>query len=574
MFLVYYFLVPLLFLSPNLKNIKKSANIFRYIIGLAFSFLIFYVFKMDKSISLVISILGVVGVFQIVMAIIESGIDFKNRAQNKGQFKFMILIGVIFLLVAGVYNTIPYSIGQTKKLYGMVNAKESDEKSPKVNTENIIIVPPETAYYQMQNMIGSLPNPSFYKIGQLNLTQTPQGAYYVAPIEFEGNIKALLNRKSPGIVYVSAERLEEPKIIEVEYNHSESLLFNNNIYRKMRSVKQDSILLNANIELDDTLKPYYIGSYGHYKYGRNGIEVDGVIVYELETGETKTYPKDKTPEWIDQIYTYDVAEQYNEFQGRYKKGLINSKIGQKEVHIPTNWSSGLSINGLEIESTQVVPVVGNNGEMYFFTDHTNTSENSTTMTGYTLMDSRTGEMVYYKTPGLLNGQGAMNSVEKLLGADKANWATSQPILYNVYGVDTWIVPVINRTDGSFVKLGLVAAESKYSMLADNKTDLLDSFKKAIAEGKINSSSDVKISNDSESIKEKEISGTIWRINQTSEDGKAIFYIKLEDNEKIFMINKNLSPEVILARDGDKITLKYIDMEEQQVLSVTSFNINK
>jgi hypothetical protein len=41
-----------------------------------------------------------------------------------------------------------------------------------------------------------------------------------------------------------------------------------------------------------------------------------------------------------------------------------------------------------------------------------------------------------------------------------------------------------------------------------------------------------------------------------------------------MINKNLSPEVILARDGDSITLKYIDMEEQQVLSVTSFKINE
>lgn len=569
MSLLYYFLVPILFLSPNIKNANKWTNILRYIIGFVISFTMFYLFNEDKSISFIISMMFLIGIFQIIMSIVEAGIDFTTKSPKRA-----ILLGIALMVIAGIYNTLPISIGRAKGLYEMVGATESDAQSPKINTENIIIIPPETAYYQMQNMIGSLPNPSFYKIGQLNLTKTPKGAYYVAPIEFEGNIKALLNRKSPGVVYVSAERQEEPKIIDVEFDHSESLLFNNNIYRKMRSIQQNSVLLNTNIELDDNLNPYYIGSYGHYKYGRTGTVVDGVISYELKTGETKSYKKEDTPVWIDQVYTYDVAEKYNTYQGIYKKGFINSKIGQKEVHIPTNWSSGVKISGLEVESTQVVPVVGNDGEMYFFTDHTNTSENSTTMTGYTLMDSRTGKMVYYKTPGLLNGQGAMNSVEKLLGADKSNWATSQPILYNIYGVDTWIVPIINRTDGSFVKLGLVAAQSKYSILADNKADLLDSFKKAIADGKINESSDVKIDNKTSTIEEKEVTGDIWRINQTTEDGKAVFYIQLKDNDKIFTINKNVSPEVVLARDGDKVTLKYINMDEQKVLSVTSFSISK
>lgn len=574
MSLIYYFLVPILFLNPNIKKIKNPVNIFRYIIGLIFSFTTFYIFNSDKSISFIISILGVIGIFQIIMFAVETGIDLKNRQNKEKNSKVIIGLSLLLVAVAVVYNTMPYSIGQTKKLYEMVGATESDEKSPKINTENIIIIAPETAYYQMQNMIGSLPNPSFYKVGQLNLTKTPEGAYYVAPIEFEGTIKALLTRKSPGVIYISAERMEEAKIIDVEYSHSESLLFNNNIYRKMRAAKQDAILLNADIELDDNMNPYYIGSYGHYQYGRNAVVVDGIISYELKTGEVKTYSKEDSPKWIDQIYTYDVADQYNEFQGKFKKGFINSKIGQKEVHIPTTWASQAEVSGLDIESKQVVPVVGSDGEMYFFTDHTNTSENSTTMTGYTLMDSRTGEMTYYKTPGLLNGQGAMNSVEKLLGADKANWVTSQPILYTIYGVDTWIVPVVNRADGSFVKLGLVAAESKYSILADSKADLLDSFKKAIADGKINESSDVKIENGSKDINEQEVSGKIWRINQTTEDGKAVFYVKLENSEKIFMLNRNLSPEVVLARDGDNVTIKYIDMEEQQVVSVTSFNINK
>ena len=574
MFLLFYLLTPILFLNPNFKRTTKGNQIFRYIFGLMFSFITFYVFNKDKSISLIISILGFAGIFQIIMALLEAGVSYKNRTLE-GNFPKKIILGALVLIVAsGIYNTAPFSIASAKGLYNMVGAKESNDKSPKANTENIIIVPPETAYYQMQNLIGSLPNPSFYKVGQLNLTKTPNGAYYVAPVEFDGTIKALLNRELPGVIYVSAERLEEPKLIEVSFNHSESLLFNNNIYRKMRSAKQDSVLLNTNVELDDNLNPYYVGTFGHYKFGRTGDIVDGVITYDLKTGETKTYNKEDAPKWIDQIYTYNVAEQYNQYFGLYKKGFINSKIGQKDVHIPTTWSSGVNLQGLEIESNQVIPIVGSNGEMYFFTDHTNTSDNSTTMTGYTLMDSRTGEMIYYKTPGLLNGQGAMNAVEKLLGADKANWTTSQPILYNIYGVDTWIIPVINKTDGSFVKLGLVAAESKYAILADNKADLLDSFKKAIVEGKISESSDAKVDNNATAIKEQEVTGKIWRINQTTEEGKSIFYIKLENNDKIFMINKNVSADVVLARDGDNVTLKYANMEDQAILSVTSFKLNK
>lgn len=572
MYLLFYFLAPLLFLNPNFKAASKLNNLLRYLAGFIFFFMQFYNLNKDKSLSFMISVLWIVGAFQIIAALVEAGatLSYRRKVINVGIPRKIIFVSSILILASVFYNNLPFSIANAKGLYNLAAAKESTEDSPKANTENIIIIPPETAYYQMQNLIGSIPNPSYYKIGQMSLTKTSGGAYYVAPVEFSDSIKALLNRENPGVMYVSAERLESPKFVDVKFNHSGSLVFNNYIYREMRKYKQDSVLLNANIELDDDLNPYYVGSYGHYKYGRKGIVVDGVILYELKSGTTKVCSKEETPKWVDQIYTYDVAENYNEYFGLYKSGYINSIIGQKDVHIPTAWKSGTSISGLEIESNQVIPVVGSSGEMYFFTDHTNTSSNSTTMTGYTLMDSRTGEMIYYKTPGSVNGEGAMNVVEKLLGADKANWTTSQPILYNIYGIDTWIIPVINKVDGSFVKLGLVTAESKYGILADNKADLMDSFKKAIASGKVNESSDTKVDSNTEKPSEKEITGKIWRINQTTESGKAVFYVKLENSDKIFMVDIDVNPMVVLARDGDTVTIKYEDMEEQTILSATSF----
>jgi hypothetical protein len=39
------------------------------------------------------------------------------------------------------------------------------------------------------------------------------------------------------------------------------------------------------VELDDNLNPYYVGSYGHYKYGRNGVIIENQKII-LVTGFT------------------------------------------------------------------------------------------------------------------------------------------------------------------------------------------------------------------------------------------------------------------------------------------------
>ncbi|SCN25556.1 hypothetical protein N3C_2372 [Clostridium sp. N3C] len=575
MSILWYFLFPLVFLNFNFKKASIREQIVRYVFGFVYAFIAFYLVNVDRSLSFVLSNLKWIAIFQLIFTVV-AGLEMRGNTlvtRHGYKMKWPAIVFTALFLGSVFYSSMPQIYGGTKKLYNMAGVKESNEQSPSINTENIIIIPPETAYYQMQTLIGSLPNPSLYEIGQLSLTQTKEGAYYVAPIDIDSSFRAFLNKELPGIAYVSAERLEDAKLIEIPHSYGESLVLDHNIYRKLREYKPSSILMNADVELDDDLTPYYVGTYGSYKYGRKGLVPEGVVLYNLKTGEIKEYPKDQVPTWVDQIYTTEIAEQYNIYYGKYKNGFLNSIIGKKDVQIPTYWNSGVELPGLSIESNQVVPVVGSDGQMYFFTDHTNTNADSTTMTGYTLMNTRTGETIYYKTPSLLNGQGAMNSIEKLLGAEKANWATAQPILYNIYGIDTWIVPVINKTDGSFVKLGLVTAKSKYSIVADNKLDLLEAFKKAIADGTVNNGADVKVGNDLE-LQEVTVEGKLVRINQSVEDGSSVFYLKLDTvPDKIFMVNKNVDADVVLARDGDTVKIKYIDMEQQEIIPVIEFTLS-
>lgn len=564
--MIYGIIYILLFLKPSINKKDIGSQIARGVIGAIFSFMFFYLANADRTFSFIFAVIWIPALVQIVFAGIESGKDKNNRANNVTA----ALAGVIFLLCIG-YNFFPYITGGAKKLASMVPVKESSEMISKVDAEHIIVISPETAYYEMQKMLGTLPNPSVYKIGELGITMTKDEAVYVAPIEVDGVLKAISNGEIPGVIYVSAEKPSQASIINVPSKTAESLVFGRDLERYIRKHKAGAILFQANAELDNEGNPYYVGSYGHYKYGRKGAVIDGVILVSFKDGSIVDYKKDKVPDWVDEVHPSDIAEAYNGYFGTLGNGLWNKLIAKKGVHIPTQWQSETKVQGLDINSSEVTGVIDASGRMKWFTDHTNTSNTSTTMTGYSLMDMKTGEMIYYKTPGYINGKGAMNAVGKALGANVANWTPVQPLFYNIFGAEAWVVPVVNVTDGALVKVAIVSAKNSYVVLEDSKDMAIESFKNAIAYGKINDLSN----RNANSIKadEKTIIGKVARINPVTENGNTIFYIKLEGQNTIFMVNKSAGVDIVLTRDGDTVEIKYLDIKDNNVVSTVSFKNN-
>lgn len=564
---MFYMIMIILFLKPSFKKEYMKEQIFRGSLGFVVSFILFYIFNMDRSISFLISAIWIPALFQIIFATVNTFVERKKETTKDKKENLFLSTMIILIIGSMVYNGYPYVIGQSKNLAKMVNLKESNDKISKINAEHVIIISPETAYYEMQKMLGTLPNPSIYKIGELGITSTKNGTCYVAPIEIDGLLRAFTNKEIPGVIYVSAEKTEEAKIINIPVKYAESFALNKKLERHLRKYKKNAVLFQANAELDYEGNPYYVGSYGHYKYGRKGPVIDGVLLMSFKDGQVLDYNKDKVPNWVDEIYPSDVSEEYNEYFGTLGKGWLNKKISKKGVHIPTRWKSGAKVEGLLINSNEVTGVVDADGEMKWFTDHTNTSEASTTMTGYSLMNMRTGEMTYYKTPGYINGKGAMNAVDKALGANKANWAPVQPLFYNLFGSEAWVVPVVNKVDGALIKVAIVAAENGYVVLEDNKASAIESFKNAIAYGKINSTD-----KNANSVKadEKTISGKVQRINSISENGNTVFYIKLENNNNLFMVTKSAGVNIVLTKESDEVEIKYMDIKDNNIVSVTKF----
>jgi hypothetical protein len=569
---MYYLLIIILFLKPSIKKEDLSEQIGRAFIGGVVSVFALYVLKLDHSISFILSMLWIPALVQMLF---YGGSKIANKSvKNKGIKKDSSIIALIMtavMIFSIGYNLFPYITGGAKNLAKMVPVKDSTEKVSQIDAEHVIVISPETAYYEMQKMIGTLPNPSVYRIGELGITMTKEGALYVAPIEVDGFFRAITNKQIPGVMYVSAEKQAEAKIINMPVGSAESLVFGRDLERTLRKTKPGAVLFQANAEIDDEGNPYYVGSYGHYKYGRKGPVIDGVLLLSFKDGKITDYSKDKVPAWVDEIYPSDVSEVYNSYFGTLAKGLMNKIFAKNGVHIPTEWSGETNVEGLEVNSKEVTGVIDADGKMKWFTDHTNTSNASTTMTGYTLMDMRTGEMTYYKTAGYVNGKGAMNAVDKTLGANKSNWTPVQPLFYNMFGTEAWVVPVVNKTDGALVKVAVVAAQNSYVVLEDNKTSAIESFKNAIAYGKISGSSD----KNANSIKadEKTITGKISRINAVTEEGNTVFYVKLAESETIFMVSKSAGVDIVLTKENDMVEIKYMDIKDNNIVSTTAFKNN-
>ncbi|MBK5240956.1 hypothetical protein [Clostridium sp.] len=555
---MYYIIMILLFLKPSIKKEHINEQIARGIIGLIFSWFLFYVLCVDRSIYFIMAALWVPAIFQMCLSL-------WSKDENKG--RFAVGMSILFLLSIG-YSLYPFITAGAKKLATSVPVKESSDGILKADASHIIVISPETAYYEMQKMIGTLPNPSIYSIGQLGITMTGDGASYVAPIEVDGLFRALTNSEIPGAIYVSAEKPEEAKVISVPSKIAESLLLGKDLERFLRQQKPSSILFQANVELDEENNPYYVGSYGHYKFGRKFPVIEGVLLYSFKDAVVMDYKVNKVPEWVDEIHPSDIAELYNKYFGTLQNGLLNKIIAKKGVHVSTTWEGETQVQGLNVNSREVTGVIDTDGKMKWFTDHTNTSDDSITMTGYSMMDMRSGEMIYYKTPGYINGKGAMNAVDKALGADKANWAPVQPLFYNIFGSEAWVVPVVNKKDGALVKIGIVAAKNSYVVLEESKEAAIESFKNAISYGKISDASDKNAN--SVKAEEKIISGKVLRINAVTESGNTIFYVKLVGNSNLFMVTKAAGIDIVLTKENDEVEIKYLDIKDNSVVPTIGF----
>ena len=494
-------------------------------------FVFYYLSNMDRNWTslwvalLIVTLLGV---------LVSSGKDRK--------LKIILFLGslaiTVYVLSAPLFNA--------NMKYKAVEMNQEIEIKAFDETKTPASVPPKFVRNKMKKAFGQVPNTSYYELGNLQIQKVDGKFVYIAPVEFSGFFKWFSGKTTPGYFTMSATNASDnPKFIKSEMAYTPSSFFHKQVERHMRNEMPNLIFYgDAQLEIDDEGKPYYIRSYGNFISARDGFDVKGIATVDPATGQVEKFTLSEAPEFIDGAVAPEAVSLQNSYFGNYIHGFWNSIVGKKDVKLPSD----------EGTEANVSPIFDEEGHMYYFTDFTSPKEGVDSMLGYALTDGRTGEATYYTgnlEESYMDSQGALQIIEKKFIEKK--WTGEMPVLYNFYGEASWLTPVLD-SNGFLQNYFIVsAANPEISVFGNTPNEALKLYKAALQRG--GSTVD-----GSSSAKEASAAVTVKRVFK-ERVGDFTLVSVLGDDKRNYLISSEAVPLAIYIQEGDKLAITYLETGE-------------
>lgn len=432
-----------------------------------------------------------------------------------------------------------------------VEAREWSSDMAPVDNVHIRMVSKAQATWRANKVLGQGDGSlgSRYKVGDLSIQKVGDELVWVAPLEFQGFASWQSWGHTPGYVMVSAEdpRREAELVIGHEMKYVPTAYFASNLERHIyTSGYQFSGTTDYTFEIDDEGKPHFVITVFEPTIMYSGEQILGVLVVDPVNGEMQEYSLEEAPAWIDRAVPESFAIDRLVWYGSYEKGWWNSFWRQEGVEVPTTVGT----------SRDMWLTWGDDGEAYWFSGLTSIKNTDQSLVGFVLVNSRTGHTQTYRISGD-DESGIIATVNSEV-SNYSGWYATQPILYNVYGELTWVVPVVSQ-EGIFKKIAFVHASTQQVALGDNKRKGLLEYKRLLAESgnrtAPTSDSDLKM-----------ISGVVERFACPVEEGNTMCYVVIHADhvDRIFTGSTTVSPELPIARVGDYVAITFIETGEGTV----------
>ncbi len=444
---------------------------------------------------------------------------------------YFVALGIVGAF-AGVFAIAP--IVDASGLRDIVDVSTSASLPPSADIAHVRVVPEESAIFAGNKVVGQLG--AYYRVGDFNIQATRGKLVWVAPLEFQGVVQWLSRGTSPGVIVVSAENPDEQAEVRqrAPMRYIPSALLNDNLYRHVYMRYGTEQILETTLQLDDAGDPQYLCTLGRPTIGWSGTVVTGVAIVDPATGEMHRVARAdfaSLPAWVSRVYPADLALAYNEWFGEFVHGLWNYLLVKRDVHVPARD---------EVFGLLAGP------RFVWFVDHTSPASDQS-MTGFTYMDTVTGHVTYYTSSGgEFNSRGAEDAVASNPIVRQGKLIPTQPILYNAFGQNTWVVPLVAET-GKYQTVALVQAKNGHVVVgsSSNPSPQSDAFAQYAAFLGLSGSTPGVAGQASDG-------GTIDRI-ATGPDGTV--YLTLRGDRRIFTISSHDAPTALLARPGDRVRFR-------------------
>ena len=359
----------------------------------------------------------------------------------------------------------------------------------------------------------------------------------VTPLDYSDIIKYFTNRSSgiPGYVTVNSVT-GESKLVKLDkgMKYSEKALFFENVYRKLRFKYPFDIFGELNFEIDNEGTPYYIMSIIGYSGIEQREDVNGVIILNAITGESKKYHVNEIPSWIDHVYSPNLIISQVDDWGRYVNGFWNTLFGQKGMKMTTDGYNYIAMND----------------DIYMYTGITSIVSDESNL-GFILTNLRTKETKFFDCPGA-EEYSAMDSAKGQV--QQMNYTSSFPILINLSGRPTYVISL--KDDAGLVKM------YAFVDVADYQKVVVSDASSGIQNAAYNY-----LNNNGIVTKGETTLITIKEINNVSIDGNTYYYLIDENNNRYRASIKINSNKLPFIKVGDSIEITYNNKEIREITKI-------
>lgn len=450
-------------------------------------------------------------------------------------FSFIALL-VVFMMLASIVGIKLFNATRYRDLI-LTESGDFAEDVAEISMSQIPVVDRDTATRLGSRKLGEMSElVSQFEIEddytQINYQGSP---YRVTPLAYADMFKWFYNRKKGLPAYLTVNMVtQQTDLVWLEegMKYSPSEYFFRNIYRHLRFHYPTRIFDQVSFEIDDDGTPYWVAPTITYRIGWwDGKDINGAILVNAVTGESRWYAKDDVPQWIDQLYDSNMIMTQLDDNGLFQNGYINSIFGQKNVRRTTYGYNYLAIND----------------DVYLYTGMSSVTADQSNI-GFVLVNLRTKATKFYTVPGATETS-AMASAQGQV--QHLKYSATFPLLLNISERPTYFVSL--KDDAGLVKMYAFVDVEQYQIVGTGQTidEARKNYRTAL------NLEDVE-TNDPVDTLEK--TGIIDAVTDVVISGNTCYYFTLTGGDTVYAAQVTEHEKLPFIQSGDRISFTCTDTE--------------
>ena len=281
--------------------------------------------------------------------------DFDFKKIHKNDFKKPGIISIIIIVIIGfiaVANIICSPLFNSKSYSKRILIDENstfDKDITLVDFNSLPLLDKASSQKLGDRVMGQMPE----LVSQFDVSDLYTQINYnneiirVTPLEYNDIFKYLANKKEGVKGYITVNSVTgESKLVKLDkgMKYVPSAILSKDLDRKLRFSYPTKIFGDKSFEIDNEGNPYWIVPTLTYTAVGLKEEVEGIVILDPITGDSKYYKVGEIPTWVDHVYNPNLIIEQVDNWGLYKNGFLNSIFGQKGVVATTDGYNYLVMN--------------------------------------------------------------------------------------------------------------------------------------------------------------------------------------------------------------------------------------